>query len=74
MKNQDWGDFPQFEADDPWDCLHRAIYRRARLDLIYNGRWAEDAAAFFRSRGIDPERVRAAWARKKRVGRPKRRE
>lgn len=64
---------PQFETDDPWEALHRAIYVRARLDLIYAGqRWAEDAEAFFWRKGIDPAKVREAWAGRKKKGRPRR--
>lgn len=69
---RDRSDYPQYATDDPWDRLHRAIYRRARLDLLYGGqRLAADAEAFFRRVGVSPERVREAWVGKKKVGRPR---
>lgn len=62
--------YPQLEEEeDPWEALHRAIYRRARNDLLYGGRWAADAERFFCEKGIDPVAVRAAWAGRRRGGR-----
>lgn len=53
---------PGLFTSDPEIELILAVYRRARLDLIYaRGKWQRDAEVFLRNEGFNLEAVRAAW-------------